>query len=93
MAEPVYNTYISVDFAHHEIFRAKVGTSGKIYIFRVSTPSGEAEILTNFFLGLNLFGRWKLHLVFFSMDPYQYTTKSGSSFAHQPNAIKMLICW
>ena len=41
MVELVYTTYISVDFAHHEIFRAKVGTSGKIYIFRVATPSGD----------------------------------------------------
>ena len=82
MVELVYTTYISVDFAHHEIFRAKFGISGKIYIFRVARPSGDLEIFDQLFLGINLFGRWELRLVFFSMDPYQYTTKSGSSFAH-----------
>ena len=49
MVELVYTTYICVDFAHHEIVRAKVGTSGKIYIFRVATPSGDQGILTSFF--------------------------------------------
>ena len=93
MVELVYTTFISVDFAHYGIFRAKVGISGKIYIFRVATPSRDLEIFDQFFLGINLFGRWELCLVFFSMEPYQYTTKSGSSFAHQSNAIKMLICW
>ena len=93
MVELVYTTYISVDFAHHEIVRAKVGTSDKIYIFREATPSGDQGIIDQLFLGINLFGRWELRLVFFSMDPYQYTAKSGSSFAHQSNAINMLICW
>ena len=27
-----YSTYISVDLAHHEIFRAKVGKDGKIMV-------------------------------------------------------------
>ena len=93
MAELVYTTYISVDFAHHEIFRAKVGISGIIYIIRVATLSGDLEIFDQLFLGINVFAKWGLRLVFFSMDLYQYTTKSGSSFAHQSNAVKMLICW
>ena len=33
MVELFYTTYISVDLAHHEIFRAKVGKGGiKVYI-------------------------------------------------------------
>ena len=93
MVELVYTTYISVDLAHYEIVRAQVGTSDKIYIIRGAIPSGDQGIFDQPFLGINLFGRWELRLVFFWMDPYQYTTKSGSSFAHQSNAIKMLICW
>ena len=32
MVYQFYTTYISVDFAHHEIFRAKVGQGGIKYI-------------------------------------------------------------
>ena len=71
MVELVYTTYISIDFAHHNIFHAKVGISGKIYLFTVATPSGDLEIFYQLFLGINLFGKWELRLVFFSMDPYQ----------------------
>ena len=35
----IYTTYISVDYAHHEIFRAKVGTGG---IKSSTTPDKEA---------------------------------------------------
>ena len=30
MVSLFYSTYISVDLAHHEIFRAKVGKGGKM---------------------------------------------------------------
>ena len=46
----------------------------KKYIFRVATLSGDTEIFDQLFPGINLFGRWELRLVFFSLGPYQYTT-------------------
>ena len=35
MVKLIYTTYISVDLAHHEIFRAKVGKGGIIFIIIV----------------------------------------------------------
>ena len=32
MVQLFYTTYISVDLAHHEIFRAKVGKGGKMVL-------------------------------------------------------------
>ena len=44
----VYNIYISVDIAHHEIFRAKV-VKGSIKSFLLCLPCHRRVLIANFF--------------------------------------------